>query len=188
MSQLPKSGDALVLVDVQVDFCPGGALPVPEGDQVVPVLNRWIGAFRERGLPIYASRDWHPRGHPSFQTEGGPWPAHCVQGSLGAELHPGLEIGEDVGIVVKGTRFDRDQLSALDETGLASRLSREKVKRLWVGGLALDACVRATVLDALAEGFDVRLLVEGTRALSPDEGRKALQEMRDAGAELEPEA
>jgi len=177
--------DALLLVDVQKDFCPGGALEIMEGDQVVPVLNRWIGAARECGIPIYASRDWHPRRHPSFRNQGGRWPAHCIQGTAGAEFHSDLALPDDVLAIAKGTRFDRDQLSAFDETGLAEQLARDGVQRLWVGGLALDVCVRATVLEALAAGFEVHVLVPGTRPVSEANGALALREMDAVGAILE---
>lgn len=179
------AGDALLLVDVQRDFCPGGALAVEAGDRVVPVLNRWIRAARERGVPVYASRDWHPPRHLSFAAQGGPWPPHCLQDSEGARYHPDLELPEDAVTVSKGVRFDRDQYSAFDETGLATQLRRDGVKRLFVGGLATDVCVRATVLDALQAGFEVHVLVEGTRPVRPEAGAEALREMGEAGAQLE---
>jgi nicotinamidase/pyrazinamidase len=179
-----ERGDAVLVVDVQNDFCPGGALAVEEGDRVVPVLNRWLRAAGERSVPVYASLDWHPRGHPSFRERGGPWPAHCVQGTSGAAFHRDLELPPDTVTVAKGTRLDRDQLSAFDETGLSERLRRDGVRRLWVGGLARDVCVRASVLDALDAGFEVRVLVDATRAVDPAEGRKALEEMRERGARL----
>jgi nicotinamidase/pyrazinamidase len=182
-----RIGDALLLVDVQNDFCPGGALPIDAGDHIVPVLNRWLRAARERGVPVYASRDWHPRGHVSFVEAGGPWPAHCVQDTHGAAFHPELELPEGVVLVTKGARFDHDQYSPFNETGLAERLRDDGVSRLWVGGLALDVCVRAGVLDALRHGFDVRLLVDATRAVSAEAGRSALEEMASAGAILEGE-
>jgi nicotinamidase/pyrazinamidase len=178
-------GDALLVVDVQNDFCPGGALPVAGGDGVVAVLNRWLREARERGLPVYASQDWHPPGHPSFVASGGRWPPHCLQGTPGAAFHPGLELPPETVTVVKGTRFDRDQLSAFDETGLAERLTRDGVRRLWIGGLAQDVCVRASALDALAAGFEVHVIVAGTRPVSEAAGRAALREMQAAGARLE---
>lgn len=182
-----RSGDALLLIDVQNDFCPGGALPIEEGDRVVPVLNRWLRAARERGIPVYASRDWHPRGHLSFVEAGGQWPAHCVQDTEGAAFHADLELPADVVLVAKGMRFDIDQYSAFNETGLEERLRGDGVRRLWVGGLALDVCVRATVLDALRAGLEVRVLVDATRPVAAEEGRSALDEMESAGAFLEVE-
>jgi nicotinamidase/pyrazinamidase len=180
-----RSGDALILVDVQVDFCPGGALPIERGDEVVPVLNRWIAAASDAGVPVYASRDWHPVRHVSFTEAGGPWPAHCVQDSEGARFHPGLKLPPFAAIVTKGVRFDRDQYSAFDETGLASELRRHGVQRLWVAGLAQDVCVRATVLDARREGFETIVIADGTRPVTRAGGEKANDEMLHAGARFE---
>jgi nicotinamidase/pyrazinamidase len=181
------TGDALLVIDVQNDFCPGGALPIEEGDRVVPILNRWLCAAGERGIPVYASRDWHPRGHSSFVEAGGPWPSHCVQDTEGAAFHADLQLPSDVVLVAKGVRFDLDQYSAFNETGLEERLRRDGVRRLWVGGLALDVCVRATVLDALRAGLEVRVLVDATRPVTAEEGRRARSEMEAAGAILEVE-
>lgn len=179
-----QPGDGLLVVDVQVDFCPGGALPVQEGDQVVPVLNRWMEAAASGGFPIYVSRDWHPEHHASFAEQGGGWQPHCVQDTEGAAFHPDLRIPPGSVKVTKGVRLDHDQNSAFDETGLADQLRRDGVKRLWVGGLAQDVCVLATVLDACEEGFAVNLILDATRPVSPEKGEKALREMKDAGAEI----
>jgi nicotinamidase/pyrazinamidase len=180
-----ERSDALLVVDVQPDFCPGGALPVPEGDAVIPVLNAWIDAAQAGGALVVASRDWHPPRHVSFQTEGGPWPAHCVQDTPGAAYHPALRLPADAVRVAKGTRLDRDQYSAFDETGLGEHLRARGVRRLWVGGLAQDVCVRASVLDARRLGFDVHVLVPATRPVDPQAGARALAEMEAAGAVLE---
>src|SRR5688572_20175295 len=143
-----RPGDALLVVDVQNDFCPGGALPIPDGDRVVGVLNRWIEAAVNGNVPIYASRDWHPSGHPSFASEGGAWPPHCLQDTEGAAFHPDLKLPAGTVKVAKGTRFDQDQYSAFDQTGLDARLRRDGIRRIWAGGLAQDVCVCASVLDA----------------------------------------
>ncbi len=180
-----RPGDALIVVDVQIDFCPGGALPIDRGDDVVPVLNRWIDAADAAGVPVYASRDWHPRGHLSFAEAGGSWPAHCLQDSPGARFHPGLQLPESAIVVTKGVRFDRDQYSVFDGTGLAADLKKRGVRRVWVGGLAQDVCVRATVLDARREGFDTILIADGTRPVTRDGGERAIEEMRRAGAGFE---
>ncbi|MDZ7685450.1 MAG: isochorismatase family protein [Gammaproteobacteria bacterium] len=145
--------DAVLVVDVQNDFCPGGALAVPEGDAVVPVLNQWIVAARREGLLVIASRDWHPVDHCSFKEHGGPWPVHCVQDTRGAAFHPELQIDEDVIRVSKGTAFDRDAYSAFDGTGLESFLRARGITRLFIGGLAQDVCVQATVIDACEHEF-----------------------------------
>lgn len=175
---------ALIVVDVQRDFCPGGALPVPEGDAVVPVLNRWIAAARDAGALLVFSRDWHPRGHPSFASEGGPWPEHCLQDTPGAAFHPALSVPETAYLVSKGTRFDKDQYSAFDETGLAALLGRRGIRRVLVGGLARDVCVKATALDAVRAGFETWLLSDAARALSPEAGEAADREMTAAGVRL----
>lgn len=167
-----------------MDFCPGGSLPVADAHAIVPVLNRWIEAAASARIPVYASRDWHPRAHPSFREQGGPWPEHCVQDSPGAAFHPQLQLPADTVVITKGTRFDGDQNSAFDATGLAVHLRAKGVRRLFVGGLAQDVCVRATVLDALREGFAVRLLEAGMRAVNPRGARESLVEMLAAGARL----
>ncbi|MEW5792278.1 MAG: nicotinamidase [Pseudomonadota bacterium] len=178
--------DAFILVDMQVDFCPGGALPVKDGDRVIPVLNRWLKPFTDAHRPIFASRDWHPPHHISFRERGGPWPPHCVQHTPGAAFHPDLAIPEGTVIISKGSDPERDAYSAFDGTDLAQRLLALDIRRLTVGGLAQDYCVHATVLEALAEGFAVRLLQDGTRPVEvqPGDGERALAEMREAGAEI----
>lgn len=175
---------ALIVVDVQRDFCPGGALPVPEGDRVVPVLNDWIEAAQQAGALLVFSRDWHPHGHPSFMTEGGPWPEHCLQDTPGAAFHPDLHVPLEAYLVSKGTRFDKDQYSAFDDTGLAAFLDKRGVRRVILGGLARDVCVKATALDARRAGLDVFLIDEAACALSPEAGREADQEMRAAGVAI----
>jgi nicotinamidase/pyrazinamidase len=185
-----ERGDALVLVDVQNDFCPGGALAVREGDAVVPVLNEWIAAAEAAGAPIFASRDWHPPGHVSFAERGGPWPPHCVQATSGAAFHPMLQLPPDTPILTKGDDPDADNYSDFEGTDLAWRLRQANVRRIWVGGLATDYCVRATVLDGLREGFDVHVIVPAVRGVEVQEGdsARALAEMQAAGAELVEEA
>lgn len=124
MTDEMKSGHALLVIDVQKDFCPGGALPIENGDEVVPVLNRWIADAVDRAVPVYASRDWHPVGHVSFSERGGTWPPHCIQDSDGARFHPDLQLPASVVKVTKGVRLDQDQNSAFDQTGLAVQLRR----------------------------------------------------------------
>jgi nicotinamidase/pyrazinamidase len=180
-----RPGDALIIVDVQNDFCPGGALPIERGGEVVPVLNRWIAAAVAKHVPIYASRDWHPLGHISFNQQGGPWPPHCIQDTEGARFHTELQLPDSVIKITKGVRFDQDQNSVFDQTGLTYQLRLTGIKRLWVGGLAEDVCVLATVLDARRGDFDVVLIENATRPVSADGSERARRQMREAGARFE---
>lgn len=177
-----KSDDALIVVDVQNDFCPGGALPIPRGDEVLPVANAWMRKAVAAGIPVYCSRDFHPREHPSFEEQGGSWPQHCIQDTRGAEFHPELMVPDTVRIVTKGVRFDKDQNSVFEETGLARRLERDGTSRLVVLGLALDVCVRASVLDGLEAGFELAVVLDGCRAVTEESGRETIEELEGAGA------
>ena len=184
----PKS-DALVVVDVQNDFCPGGSLAVPDGHAVVPVLNRYAARFAAQGAAVFASRDWHPARTKHFAAFGGVWPPHCVQGTSGAELHPGLVLPSSAEIVSKGMDPEEDAYSCFQaraERGpaFASLLAERRIRRLFVGGLATDYCVKATALDALRAGFSVVVLQDAIRAVDvkPGDGTRALAEMTAAGA------
>jgi nicotinamidase/pyrazinamidase len=176
---------ALIVVDVQNDFCPGGALAVPQGDEVVAPLNRLIDEFLKRGNPVYKSRDWHPPQTKHFAAYGGTWPVHCVQNTKGAEFHPALRDDPRIAVISKGLG-DKDCYSAFDETDLASQLRRQNVEEVVVGGLATDYCVKNTVLDALKNGFKVKALENAMRAVevNPGDGQRAIEEMRAAGAEI----
>lgn len=184
MSSLKKR--ALIVVDVQNDFCPGGALAVAQGDEVVAPLNRLINEFLEQGEPVFKSRDWHPKRTRHFAAYGGAWPVHCVQNTKGAEFHPELIDDMHIRVISKGLG-DEDSYSAFDGTDLALQLYRLGVKEVWVGGLATDYCVKNTVLDARKEGFRVRALENAMRPveLKPGDGQRAIEEMRKAGAEIE---
>jgi nicotinamidase/pyrazinamidase len=181
-----QPGDALAIVDVQKDFCPGGALPIEAGHEVVPVLNRCISAALAKHVPVYASRDWHPLDHISFRPRGGPWPPHCIQDTEGAQFHPELQLPESVVKITKGVRFDQDQNSIFDETGLEHELRSKSIRRLWLGGLAEDVCVLASVLDARRYGFEVVLIANATKPVSAEGGKKARQQMSEAGARFHP--
>lgn len=176
--------DALLIVDVQNDFLPGGSLAVPHGDEVIAPLNRYIHEFRLRRLPIIATRDWHPEKHCSFRAQGGPWPPHCVQDSDGARISPALHLPDDTVLISKGTFEDRDAYSGFQGTELESLLRAREIERLFIGGLATDYCVRQTVLDALERRFTVYLLSDAIRAVEvkPGDGEQALEAMRQAGA------
>jgi nicotinamidase/pyrazinamidase len=177
---------ALIVVDVQNDFCPGGSLAVANGDEVVVPLNQLIKDFLDRGEPVYKTRDWHPAQTKHFQIYGGVWPVHCVQGTHGAEFHRDLSNDPRINVISKGIDESADGYSGFDGTNLAELLREEGVTEVWVGGLATDYCVKHTVLDALKEGFEVKALADAMRAvnINPDDGAKAIGEMRDAGAEI----
>lgn len=178
-------GDALVVVDVQNDFLPGGSLAVPRGDEVIPALNRYLSIFQRKGLPIFATRDWHPPNHCSFKPYGGPWPPHCVAGSAGAAFAPSLELPASTAVItLKGTEPDRDAYSGFERTDLDAQLRAAGARRLFVGGLATDYCVLSTVKDGLALGYVVVLLQDAIRAVNvqPDDGYRAEEEMIRLGA------
>lgn len=172
--------EALIIVDVQNDFCPGGALAVPRGDEVVPVINRLL----ERHWLSVATKDWHPADHCSFESRGGPWPPHCVQGTAGAELHPKLDATKIRLVITKGSHPDRDAYSGFQGTELAKILRGKGVNRVVVCGIATDYCVRATAHDALQEGFEVLVLEDAIRGVEvqPGDSQRALDELRQAGA------
>jgi len=179
-----QPGDGLLVADVQNDFLPGGALGVARGDEIIPVLNRYAVEFRARGLPIFASRDWHPPEHCSFREEGGIWPVHCVMGTKGAEFHPDFHLPPSAIVISKATDPKKEAYSAFEGTTLDERLRKTGVRRLFIGGLATDYCVLNTVRDAIKRGYAVCFLMDGIRAvnLQPDDGRKAEDEMIRLGA------
>ena len=176
-----KDTDALIVVDVQNDFCPGGALPVLGGDMAVPAINRVMEKFQH----LVFSRDWHPSDHCSFASSpefrDGSWPAHCVQHSPGAEFHGDLRVPLDAVIVDKGAEPDQEAYSAFAGTGLAETLRKRSVERVFVAGLATDYCVKSTALDALEEGFQAVLIEDGCRGVADETTQAALDEMRKAG-------
>jgi nicotinamidase/pyrazinamidase len=184
-------GDALLVVDPQNDFCPGGSLAVPDGDAIVPVVNAWIEAAGRANAPIFVSRDWHPLRTTHFLQFGGVWPAHCVAGTHGAEFHPGLRIPGTATVVSKGLGETEDAYSAFqarDDSGapFVELLRQRDVKNVYVLGLATDYCVKASALGALDAGFTVTVVQDGVRAvnLQADDGQRAVAEMRAAGAQI----
>jgi nicotinamidase/pyrazinamidase len=186
----PRS--ALLLVDVQNDFCPGGALAVPGGDRVVVALNRYIKVAIAEGAPIYASRDWHPPITTHFASHGGEWPTHCVRGTKGAEFHPTLELPRQATIITKGDSPDKPGYSAFeghtaDARSLLTDLQKRHIEHVYVGGLATDYCVKHSVLDALNEGLHVTVLEDAVAGvdLRPGDSAAAIAEMRRAGARVE---
>lgn len=180
----PRAGDALLLVDVQRDFLPGGSLAVPRGDEVVRPLNSCIGAFLALELPVIATRDWHPADHCSFHSRGGRWPPHCVAGTRGAYFAPNLHLPRDAVIVSKATARNKEAYSGFEGTTLDALLRQAKVRRLFIGGLATDYCVLNTVRDALRLGYDAVLLIDAIRAVNADagDGERAIADMKNLGA------
>ena len=174
----PKT-DALIVVDVQRDFCPGGALPVPEGDRVVPPINRIL----ELDWLTLATRDWHPQDHCSFKAQGGIWPVHCVAGTVGATFHPYLDAKKIRQIISKATTKESEAYSGFQGTALAALLRGQATRRVFICGLATDYCVKATALDARGAGLDVIVLEDAIRGVEvhPGDCSKAVQEMRTAG-------
>ena len=186
-----KSGDALLVIDVQHDLMPGGAFGIQGGDLIIPPLNRVITAFLRQGLPVLYSRDWHPADHCSFQAQGGPWPSHCVQHTPGGAFDTRLHLAPKPLIFSKGQHQAEEQYSAFlaeDEGGhpLSATLRRQGLRRLFVGGLATDYCVCNTTLDLRRAGYGVIVLTDACRAvnLDPDDERQALRRMGGSGATL----
>jgi len=174
--------DALLVVDPQNDFCPGGALAVSDGDRIFDNVNRLTPRFGH----VLATQDWHPANHSSFQTQGGPWPVHCVQSSHGAAFHARLHPERIQQVIQKGLDVGTDGYSGFAGTDLAARLRNLGVERLVLCGLATDYCVRATALEALRNGFEAAVVTDAIAAVNvhPDDGQKALDEMTAAGVEL----
>jgi len=190
-STAPRRRAALIVVDVQRDFCPGGALPAPGGDAILPALNRYLAAALQLSMPVYASRDWHPAVTSHFVSGGGEWPPHCVQGSEGAQFHPALALPADAIVISKGVEADRHGYSAFEGrtpqgdpflTDLRSR----GIDVLYVTGLATDYCVTQTVLDAREAGLGVTVLTDAIAGIDvrPGDVDRALADMTGAGAKL----
>ena len=177
--------DALIVVDVQKDFMPGGALPVPEGDKVVKPLNAYIEMFSKGSLPVFFTRDWHPKDHISFKGYGGIWPPHCVQDTEGAKFHPDLLIPSDNKFVIsKGTSRDFDAYSGFQGTVLDALLKERGIKRIFVGGVATDYCVKNTVIGGINLGYFTFLLTDAIRGVdvNPGDSQRAVEEMLKEGA------
>jgi nicotinamidase/pyrazinamidase len=177
-------GTALLIIDFQNDFVPGGALPVPDGDEIAPRVAELVDSG-EFDL-IVATRDWHPPDHGSFEEQGGPWPPHCVQGTEGAAFYPGFDSSKIDHVVEVGTRPQDEGYSGFEESDLEEYLRRHEVEAVTVVGLATDYCVRATALDALKLGLEVGVERAGVRGIDvePGDSERALEELRAAGAEI----
>jgi nicotinamidase/pyrazinamidase len=178
---------ALIMVDIQNDFLPGGALGVPQGNKIIPVTNQYIRFFSKQNLPVFFTRDWHPEETVHFKQEGGPWPPHCIQNTKGAEFHPDLFVPDNAEILSKGMDPRYDGYSAFDARNNEGRrfpdiLKDRDISTFYIGGIATDYCVRATSLDALKEGFDVYVLMDAIKGVNQEDSRKAIEEITTQGA------
>ena len=182
----PGRGDVLLVVDVQYDFLPGGALGVKRGDEIIPALNRCLALFSEKKLPVFASRDWHPPDHCSFHAQGGPWPVHCVANTHGAEFSRDLKLPATAAVINKADTREREAYSVFSGTDLDRRLRAAHARRIFIGGLATDYCVLNTAKDAHSLGYEYFVLTDAVRAVDvqPGDGERALEEMRRLGAHL----
>ena len=180
-----KNSDALLITDIQKDFLPGGALPIENGNEIIPVLNDYVKRFWNAKGHVLASRDWHPSNHVSFKAQGGPWPPHCVQETTGAKFSPDLKLPQHTIVISKATNPDREAYSAFDGTSLAHELHALGVKRLFVGGLATDYCVVNTVVDARKLGFETVFLIDASLGINVEPGDvdRAIETMLKNGAQ-----
>jgi nicotinamidase/pyrazinamidase len=190
MRNYPRDGDALLIVDVQIDFFPGGRLPVPRGDEIIPVINQLIHTANPHHVPIFASRDWHPANHCSFKEQGGSWPLHCVQHTKGANFHPDIHWPPSTQIINKGETSEEDVYSAFrgkmpNGTSLDSALKQQGIRRLWISGLAQEVCVCESALEGRAYGYEVHLILSGTRPITERAGEDSLARMKSAGVIIE---
>ena len=184
-----RAKKALLIVDLQNDFCPGGSLAVPEGDKIIGTLNRYIKIFKQQGLSVCASRDWHPEKTKHFKKFGGLWPEHCIQHTKGAEFHISLKLSEKTIVISKGMDPNKESYSAfegVDDRGVPfmDLLKKSGIKELYIGGLATDYCVKNSVLDALKFGFKVKLLIDAIKGVDLNSGdsERAVKEMLENGA------
>jgi len=176
------SKSALLVVDMQNDFCPGGALGVREGDQIIPLVNKYIDLFFKKQMPIFISRDWHPPETNHFKDRGGPWPVHCVQGTYGAEFHPDFQVPRQAIILSKGTDPQNHGYSVFDakdftSTSFSDLLKRKNINTLYICGIATDYCVRETSLDALKDNIDVYILTDAIKGVDEGDSQRALDEI-----------
>ncbi|AHF81023.1 nicotinamidase [Thermococcus paralvinellae] len=174
--------EALIIVDMQKDFMPGGALPVPDGDKIIPKVEEYIKKFKEKGALIVATRDWHPPNHISFKEQGGPWPRHCVQNTEGAKFV--VKLPEDAIIISKADKPDKEAYSGFEGTNLAEMLKENGIRKVYICGVATEYCVRATALDALRYGFEVYILKDAIKGINPEDEEKVLKELEKKGAKI----
>ena len=185
-TEIDRNHDALIVVDMQNDFCPGGSLAVNEGDQIIPTINRLIRLFNH----VIFTRDWHPPDHISFSDAPGfvdkSWPKHCVANTSGAQLHSDLRIPKTALIINKGTHKNKEAYSGFQGTDLAEELKKGDVTRIFVCGLATDYCVKNTALDAVEAGFQTVVIEDAIRGVDIPRGSAiaAIEEMRRKGVQF----
>lgn len=176
---------ALIVVDMQNDFMDGGALEVKGSKDIVTKINEYMKLFHESSLPIFATRDWHPPNHISFEERGGPWPPHCVQFTEGASFYPGLKFPDQTEVISKATEPDVEAYSGFQGTDLAERLRRKGVEKIFICGVATEYCVMSTALDALKERFNVSVLVDAIKGIREKDVKKAIERMSASGVSFE---
>ncbi|MCX7758799.1 MAG: nicotinamidase [bacterium] len=186
MKNVDLSNSALVVIDMQNDFLPGGSLEIPNSDTIIPVVNEYIKFFEGMGLTVVYTRDWHPENHISFRENGGRWPKHCVQNTRGSEFHPHVYLPKNYLVISKAFYPDLEAYSGFQDTELNQKLQEMGVKNLFVCGVATDYCVLNTVLDAINLGYKVFLLIDAVKGvdLNPNDSEDAVKKMVSAGAEL----
>ncbi|MDR1992643.1 MAG: isochorismatase family protein [Nitrososphaerota archaeon] len=178
--------DALIITDIQNDFLPNGTLPIPNSQEIIPIINGYIKRFEAAQAHIITSRDWHPPNHTSFIPQTGPWPPHCVQNTFGAKFSPNLKLPPNTLINSKATKPDHEVYSAFEDTNLSSELYKRGVKRIFILGLATDYCVLDTTLDACELGFETIVLIDAIRGINAEPGdvEHAMTTMHNSGADL----
>lgn len=184
-----KIKGALLVVDMQNDFCPGGALGIPEGDKIIPKINKYIKIFAKHKLPVFLTRDWHPVRTKHFKDFGGTWPVHCIQNSRGAQFHSKLKLPKEAILLYKGMdpavdAYSAFQAEASNGVKLAHLLKVMGINELYIGGLATDYCVRFSSRDAIKQGFKVKILVDAIKGvnLRPEDSEQAIKEITKLGA------
>lgn len=180
---------ALLVVDIQIDFCPGGALGVREGDQIIPTVNKYVDLFLKKRLPVFVSRDWHPQDSKHFKDAGGPWPVHCVQNTKGAEFHPDFHVPDQAIVLSKGTDPELDGYSVFEARDSHNKpfmqlLEEMGVVELYIAGIATDYCVRMTSLDAFESGFVVHVLTDAIKGVDQSDSTRTIAEITSQNGKL----
>ena len=184
-----QTNKALLVVDLQNDFCPGGALGVPEGDQIIPKVNNYVKLFLKKKFPVFVSRDWHPKDTKHFKQAGGPWPPHCIQNTEGSKFHPDFDIPKDAIILSKGTNPALDGYSVFEARDLKNRsfieiLNSMGIDEIYIAGIATDYCIKMTSIDALKEGFVVHVLTDAIKGVDKNDSELSIKEIVSKNGKL----